>query len=108
MPAVSGAAYSNNFAGTTTNTLFVIDHKNNRLYKQNPPNDGTLVDVGALGIGIKNTNGFDIGSQSEKAYLVATVAGSTNIYMVNTTNGSTTMVSNFPNPVNGFAIGLGF
>lgn len=108
MPSVSGAAYTNNFAGTSSTTLFVVDHVTDRLYQQNPPNDGTLVETGALGIDINNANGFDIGSQSQKAYLIASVAGSTKIYTVNTANGSTTLLSNYPNAVNGFAVGLGF
>ncbi|MEI7487788.1 MAG: DUF4394 domain-containing protein [Chryseobacterium sp.] len=67
---ISAAAYTNNFAGTIATTLFVIDHNTDRLYQQTPPNNGTLVETGALGINITNTNGFDIGSLSQKAYLV--------------------------------------
>lgn len=107
-PSISAAAYTNNFAGTTSTTLFVIDHNTDKLYQQNPPNNGTLTETGSLGINISNANGFDIGSVSQKAYLMASVNGSTKIYTVNTSNGAATPLADFPNTVKAFAVGLGF
>lgn len=107
-PALSSAAYTDNFAGATMTSLFVIDHNTDKLYLQNPPNAGTLVERGVLGINITSNNGFDIGSTSQKAYLVATVGTETKIYTVNTMNGTATAVSNYPNMVKGFTVGLGF
>ena len=107
-PALSSAAYTDNFAGATTTSLFVIDHNTDKLYLQSPPNAGTLVERGALGINITSSNGFDIGSKSQIAYLVASVGSETKIYTVNTTNGSATAISSYPNMVKGFAVGLGF
>ena len=57
---------------------------------------------------METDNGFDIGGISNKAYAMLTVAGSTKIYMINTTTGAATAISSFPNAVRGFAIGLGF
>lgn len=105
---LGSAAYSNNFAGATTTSLFVIDHSTDKLYLQNPPNNGTLVELGSLGINITGANGFDIGSTSQKAYLVATVGGATKLYTVNTTTGAATSLANYPNFVRGFTVGLGF
>ncbi|PIF47576.1 uncharacterized protein DUF4394 [Chryseobacterium sp. 52] len=105
---ISAAAYTNNFAGTTATTLFVIDHNTDKLYQQNPPNNGTLVETGSLGINITNANGFDIGSVSQKAYLMATVGTATKLYTVNTTSGAATSISDYPNTVKAFAVGLGF
>ncbi|MGD1319568.1 DUF4394 domain-containing protein [Chryseobacterium sp. 2R14A] len=107
-PTLGSAAYTNNFAGATITSLFVIDHSTDKMYLQNPPNNGTLVEVGALGINITGANGFDIGSTSQKAYLLATVGGATKLYTVNTTNGAATSLANYPNAVRGFAVGLGF
>ena len=107
-PTLSGAAYSENFAGATTTSLFVIDHNTDKLYLQSPPNNGVLVERGALGINITNSNGFDIGSTSNKAYLLATVNSENKIYSINTTTGAASAVSNYPNAVRGFALGLGF
>ncbi|MDR6489331.1 hypothetical protein J2799_003870 [Chryseobacterium vietnamense] len=107
-PMISAAAYTNNFAGATSTTLFVIDHNTDKLYQQNPPNNGTLVETGSLGINITNANGFDIGSMSQKAYLIASVGLSTKIYSINTMTGAATSVSDYPNTVKAFTLGLGF
>ncbi len=107
-PAVSAAAYTNNFAGAATTVLFDIDVTTDKLYTQNPPNNGTLVEVGALGADVTAENGFDIGGTSNKAYALLTVAGATKVYTINTTTGAATMLSAFPNAARGFAIGLGF
>ena len=107
-PTISGAAYTNSFAGATTTELFVIDHATDKLYLQSPPNNGTLVERGSLGINITNNNGFDIGGTSNKAYMMATVGSDTKIYSINTSTGAATTVSNFPNAVKGFSLGTGF
>lgn len=107
-PAVSAAAYTNNFAGTTTTALLVIDAATDQVYLQNPPNNGVLTSLGSLGVDISGANGFDIGSMSNKAYLVATVAGTTKIFSVNITTGATAAVSNMPVSVKAFAVGTGF
>ncbi|KFE97779.1 hypothetical protein IX39_18650 [Chryseobacterium formosense] len=106
--AVSAAAYTNNFAGTTATELFVIDHNTDKLYLQNPPNGGILVERGSLGINISQANGFDIGSTSQKAYLMATVGTETKLYTVNTTTGAAASLGTYPNLVKGFTVGLGF
>lgn len=107
-PAIGAAAYTNNFAGATTTSLFVIDHNTDKLYLQNPPNNGTLVEVGSLGINIESANGFDIGSTSQKIWFIGTVGGATKLYSINTTTGAATAGPNFPNGVKGFSVGLGF
>lgn len=107
-PMIGAAAYTNNVAGATSTTLFVIDHNTDKLYQQNPPNNGVLVETGSLGINITSSNGFDIGSMSQKAYLMATVGTTTKLYSINTATGAATSVSDFPNAVKGFALGLGF
>ena len=108
VPAVSAAAYTNNFAGATTTTLFVIDHTTDKLYTQIPPNNGTLVEVGSLNINIDAANGFDIGSTSGTAYAIFTVAGIQSLYTINLTSGAATKVGDFSKAVRGLTIGLGF
>jgi hypothetical protein len=107
-PAVAAAAYTNNFAGATTTTLFVIDPATDKLYMQNPPNNGTLVEVGALGINVETDNGFDIGGQSNIAYALLTVGTTTKIYSINVSMGTATAVADVPGLAKGFAVGLGF
>ncbi len=107
-PAISAAAYTNNFAGATTTTLFVIDHATDKLYTQNPPNAGTLVEVGSLNINVEAANGFDIGSTSGIAYGVFTVAGIQSLHTINLTTGAATKIGDFSKAVRGFTVGLGF
>jgi len=106
--AISGAAYTNNFAGATSTVLYDIDSMTDRLYKQDPPNNGTLVDVGALGINVESTNGFDIGGTSGIAYGIFTVGTSQRLYTVNLTTGAATPGATITTSVRGFALGLGF
>lgn len=107
-PMVDAAAYTNNFAGATATTLYDIDISTDKLYIQNPPNNGTLVEVGSLNIDADVQNGFDIGGTSGKAYALLTSNGATKLYSIDLTTGNATAVSTFPVSVRGFAIGLGF
>jgi hypothetical protein len=106
-PAISAAAYASNFAGATTTTLYDIDHATDKLYKQTPPNDGKLEEVGPLNVDIAATNGFDIGGQSNMAYGLFTVGSITKLYLINLANGTSIPVADAPSG-NGLAVGLGF
>ncbi|MFW0717131.1 DUF4394 domain-containing protein [Pedobacter sp. N23S346] len=106
--AISGAAYTNNFQGATATVLFDIDAAGDRLYRQDPPNIGTLVDVGALGINVESNNGFDIGGTSGLAYGLFTVGGTQRVYSVNLSTGVATAGATISNAARGFALGLGF
>jgi hypothetical protein len=64
-PFVDAAAYINNLPNQSmiTTTLYDMDIRNNALFIQNPPNNGTLTEVGPFGAGITDTIvgiGFDI------------------------------------------------
>ncbi len=107
-PAVSGAAYTNNFAGATTTVLFDIDVATDKLYSQNPPNNGLLNEIGALGVDVQANNGFDIGGASGKAYALFTVGSSTKLYSINISTGAATAIADFPSAAKSLAIGLGF
>ncbi len=89
-PNVTAAAYTNSFSGATSTTLFDIDTTTDQLLTQTPPNNGTLVPVGALGVNATDINGFDILSSTNTAYAALTVAGLTGLYTVNTTTGAAT------------------
>jgi Domain of unknown function (DUF4394)/FG-GAP-like repeat len=92
-PVVSAAAYTNNFAGATTTTLYVIDSGNDTLYIQNPPNNGTLVAVGALGVDTTGVNGFDIATIGGTAFASLNVGGTSRLYTINLTTGAATQVA---------------
>jgi hypothetical protein len=59
-PNITAAAYTNSFDGTESTQLYNLDTLLNDLVLQNPPNDGTLVTVGDLGIDLDTLGGFDI------------------------------------------------
>lgn len=105
LPMITGAAYTNNFAGTTSTLLYVLNGA--KLFKQDPPNNGTLVEVGNLGVTIDALNGFDIGGRTGMAYAVGTIGTATNIYTVNLTTGAVTNVGSLTTKLRGFALGLG-
>lgn len=107
-PSVTAAAYTNNFAGATSTVLFDIDTENNTLYKQDPPNDGTLVSVGTLGVDAAATNGFDIGSTSGTGYGLLNVDGTTKVYTINLTTGAATAGATVTGNYKAFSLGLGF
>ncbi len=109
-PTITAAAYTNNFAGATTTVLYDIDSNTDKLFQQNPPNGGGLVEVGTsgLGINVEAANGFDIGGKSGTAYAILKVGGSSAVYTINLTSGTATKVADFPTTVRGMAVGLGF
>lgn len=108
-PSVSAAAYLNNFAGTTATTLFDIDFETDKLFKQDPPNSGTLVQIGPLGVDVETANGFDIGGTSNTAYAILTCKDDgTKIYSIDLATGKAKAKVNFPVEVRGFTLGLGF
>ncbi|MEO7924306.1 MAG: DUF4394 domain-containing protein [Chitinophagaceae bacterium] len=106
-PAVSAAAYTNNFVGAVTTTLYVIDPLAGNLYIQNPPNNGTLTLVGSLGVGLSVDNGFDIGGVSGKAFGFFNTGSTNKIYNINLTTGAATEFTTVAATTRGFTVGLG-
>lgn len=91
-PNVVGSAYTNSFAGATTTTLYDIDSARDALVIQNPPNNGTLNTVGALGVDTTDAVGFDIAPNGNTAFAALTVGGVSQLYTVNLTTGAATLV----------------
>ena len=92
-PRVVGSAYTNSVAGATTTTLFNVDAGRDFLTIQNPPNAGTLVSVGALGVDAGDNAGFDISSVDGVAYAALQVSPSVSsgLYRINLTTGAATL-----------------
>lgn len=107
---VSGAmitevAYTNNKAGATTTTLYDIDPATDRLYIQNPPNNGTLTDVGPLGLDITGAAGFDIAPSDNTQGLVAVMFnGASELDQINLATGRLQKLGNLPGTIIGLAI----
>jgi Domain of unknown function (DUF4394) len=94
-PSVSEVAYINNRAGVTTTTLYDIDVATDKLYIQNPPNNGTLVEVGSLGVNAEGAVGFDI-TDNDLGLAALTVGGKSDLYVINLATGSALKIGNFP------------
>ncbi|HEY9768347.1 MAG TPA: DUF4394 domain-containing protein [Coleofasciculaceae cyanobacterium] len=85
-PNVTAAAYTNSFDGTDSTELYNIDTLLNDLVLQNPPNDGTLVTAGDLGIDFDTLGGFDILSSPDGENAAFAVSDST-LYTVDLDTG---------------------
>lgn len=99
-PNVVAVAYTNNFAGTPSTTLFGVDSNLDILVRQgspggapNSPNGGQLSTIGPLGVNTTNDAGFDI-SDCGNGYLSLTTAGATQsqLYTINLTTGAATAI----------------
>ena len=87
--AITASAYTNAVAGTTSTQLYGLDAAAGQVYLQDPPNNGTLTAPMALGGSFAGANGFDIDARNNTAYAALTSAGSTALYTVPLTAGST-------------------
>ena len=99
-PSVVGSAYTNNFAGAVTTTLYGIDAVANVLVTQNPPNSGTLNTVGLLGAVVTGAVGFDISGVTGTAYASLSQGAALNpFFTVNLATGAATLVGNIASAV---------
>ena len=95
--SVVASAYTNSFAGTTATMLHNLEQNNDVLTLQNPPNDGTLTNIGALGVDITGTAGFDIGGGDNGLILAALRVGTNgpfSLYNVSLATGAATLYRN--------------
>jgi hypothetical protein len=96
--AIVGVAYTNNLPGATSTTLYGIDSAatGHRLVQfTGSPNDGNVTGVGPLGISNSSLVGFDIlsvGPQTAFAALQREDRGVSELYTINLTTGSATLV----------------
>jgi hypothetical protein len=90
--AITAAAYTNSFTGTTNSQLEVLDVAAGNLFQLNPQNNGTLVTEGSLGVTATAGNGFDIDPRTNIGYAALTVNGVNTLYTIDlgaTTNAAT-------------------
>ena len=93
-PNVAASAYTNSFDGATSTTLFDIDNARHALVIQNPPNDGTLTTVGALGTD-NNAVAFDIGDGNVGYAVLNGEQNRQNLFRIDLSNGHATQATNF-------------
>jgi hypothetical protein len=87
-PSIIAAAYTNSSKDAKETKLYNIDSETGSLVLQDPPNDGTLNTVGALGITLESAAAFNIVHQegNNQAWLV----NGTKLYEVNLETGKAT------------------
>jgi hypothetical protein len=92
-PDVTGAAYSNNRAGATDTTLYVIDAASKALMILNPPNSGLLALVGPLNADTGREVGFDISATGQAFATLTPPPGTTSrLYTIDLGIGAATLV----------------
>ncbi len=90
-PFVVASAYTNNFAGSTSTTLYNLDSRSNTLLTQSPPNNGQVNLVGGLGVDFDGNAGFDIFGPN--AYAVLNTGGSySGFYQIDLATGAATFL----------------
>jgi hypothetical protein len=96
-PGAVGAAYTNNDNDPATGTtLYDIDATRDVLVVQNPPNDGTLLTVGSLGVITDGSLvvGFDVAGSDGTAYAVLNTANNKRsmLYAIDLATGAATLI----------------
>ncbi len=104
----SSVAYTNSFAAACRTTLFAINVATDQLVTQNPPNDGTAVTTGALGVDATAVGGFDIqtSATANSALAILVVGGTSSLYSIDLTTGAATLASALPLQAGETAIAL--
>ncbi|MFL6446111.1 MAG: DUF4394 domain-containing protein [Bryobacteraceae bacterium] len=96
--AVVGMAYTNNFVGAQTSTLFGVEGDGNLVRIE--PNSGTLHTIGRLAngpVGITSyAAGVDISGQTGIAYFPGFAGGQPTLFTVDLQTGLATQVGTFP------------
>lgn len=89
---IVGVAYSNNFAGASTTTLYGVDSAAGTLVTITNPNIGAITPIGSLGLGtnLNESIGFDISGLSGIGYASITTGGVSRLYSINLSTGAAT------------------
>lgn len=99
-PTVSASAYTLGVFGQAapaTTTLYDIDATRDALVRQEPPNNGTLVTVGALGVDASDQVSFDIaGNQVAYAAFNSPSYTGQRLYTLNLGTGAATLAAGSP------------
>ncbi len=101
---ITNVAYTNSIAGAATTELFDIDPITKKLYRQDPPNNGTLVDIGTINVNFSGKAGFDINADNSVILATLIVNGQNKIYTINTTTAAAAYLADVSNDLIDIAI----
>jgi hypothetical protein len=99
---VVGTAYTNNRGGLPGGgglggtAQYAIDSATDRLYRVNPPNNGTLTEAKPLGIDIDGDAGLDIVTGTDRVLGLFSVAGNRGLYEVSLATGAASLLRSVP------------
>ncbi|MBW4538196.1 MAG: DUF4394 domain-containing protein [Myxacorys chilensis ATA2-1-KO14] len=88
--SIVATAYTNSFTGTPTTVQYGIDAETDRLFIQNPPNNGTQTLVGSLGVDFAEGAGFDIVFKNGTNSAFAT--SNSSLYSIDLQSGAATLL----------------
>lgn len=103
---IGASAYTNNVNGATSTTLFNIDLTSSQLFRQVPPNDGTQVVVGPLGVTVSGEGGFDIAPGNDFALALFNERNKPTLMVVNLMTGKATPIAKYTGGKNYTAIAI--
>ena len=86
--SITAVAYRNSVAGATSTVLYDIDPTTSKLYRQDPPNAGSLVEIGPLGLNFTGTEGgFDIAGTGDQGLGIFPIDGVSSLFTVDLRSG---------------------
>ncbi|HEY0710354.1 MAG TPA: DUF4394 domain-containing protein [Polyangia bacterium] len=100
--AIGAVAYTNSFAGATTTTLYALDTAADVLAQiggvggMPSPNAGLVTRIGPLGVDAMGSVAFDVAPSDNMAYAALSVGGVAQLYTVDVTKGTVTLVGPLP------------
>lgn len=91
---ISGISYSNNIAGATATTMYALDAKAGKLYKQDASSATALQEVGSLGVAFDMAS-LEIAPSGLQAVIIGKNGSSSSMYEVNLTDGKAILTGKF-------------
>lgn len=91
---ITAAAYTNSRSGASSTTLYNLDYDADTLVIQDPPNNGVLTTVGALGFNLPPVAGFDIVTNRNGKNVGFIVSGKS-LHTIDLSTGRATLMGRF-------------
>ena len=86
--SITAVAYRNSVAGATSTVLYDIDPSTGKFYRQDPPNAGSLVEIGNLRLNFTGTEGgFDIAGTGDQGMGIFPIDGVSSLFTVDLRSG---------------------